>query len=156
MEHLMRSLAVLWRSERLLAEYQLKQSSQKIQLNALAALVGLFGLVMLSLAVFFALAPYWGHALSALAISGVDLLLAVVLILYARSQKPTAEVDMVREVRGMALNDIEEEVALVQAEAIALKEGIHRFIDHPIDTLLPGAIGPLMSAVIKGLGASRQ
>ena len=50
MEHLMRSLAVLWRSERLLAEYQLKQSSQKIQLNALAGLVGLFGLVMLSLA----------------------------------------------------------------------------------------------------------
>ena len=41
-------------------------------------------------------------------------------------------------------------------KAIALKEGIHRFIDHPIDTLLPGAIGPLMSAVIKGLGASRQ
>ena len=58
MEHLMRSLNVLWRSERLLAEYQLKQASQRIQLNALAALVAVFGLVMLSVAMFFAIVPY--------------------------------------------------------------------------------------------------
>jgi hypothetical protein len=156
MEHLVRSLNVLWRSERLLAEYQLKQSSQKIQLNALAGLVGLFGLVMLSLAIFFALVPYWGHALSALAISSIDLLLAVVLILFARSRKPTAEVNMVTEVRDMAMSDIEEEFTLMQEEVVALKEGIHRFMQHPVDNLLPGAIGPLMSAVIRGLGASRK
>ena len=156
MEHLVRSLTILWRSERLLAEYQLKQSSQKIQLNALAGLVGLFGLVMLSLAIFFALVPYWGHALSALAISSIDLLLAVVLILFARSRKPTAEVNMVTEVRDMAMSDIEEEFTLMQEEVVALKEGIHRFMQHPVDTLLPGAIGPLMSAVIRGLGASRK
>ena len=48
MEHLLRSLNVFWRSERLLAEYQFKQGSQRIQLNALAALVAVFGLAMLS------------------------------------------------------------------------------------------------------------
>ena len=44
------------------------------------------------------------------------LLLAMVLILYARSLRPTPEVEMVREVRNMALSDIEEEIALVEAE----------------------------------------
>ncbi|MGD9310947.1 MAG: phage holin family protein [Desulfosarcina sp.] len=156
MEHLMRSLTVFWRSERLLAEYQLKQSSQKIQLNALAGLVGLFGLVMLSLAVFFALVPYWGHALAALVVSGTDLLLAMVLILFARSRKPTAEVNMVSEVRDMALSDIEEEFTLMQEEVVALKEGIHRFMQHPVDTLLPGAIGPLLGAVVRSLGAVKK
>ena len=156
MEHLMRSLTVFWRSERLLAEYQLKQSSQKIQLNALAGLVGLFGLVMLSLAVFFALVPYWGHALAALVVSGTDLLLAMVLILYARSLHPPAEVEMVREVRNMALNDIEEEIALVESEVVALKDGIQRLLDDPVDMLMPGAIGPLLGAVVRGLGAVKK
>ena len=111
---------------------------------------------IVSLAVFFALVPYWGHALSALAISSIDLLLAVVLILFARSRKPTAEVNMVSEVRDMALSDIEEEFTLMQEEAVALKEGIHRFMQHPVDTLLPGAIGPLLGAVVRGLGAAKK
>ena len=156
MEHLMRSLNVLWRSERLLAEYQLKQASQRIQLNALAALVAVFGLVMLSVAMFFAIVPYWGHALAALAVSGTDLLLAMVLILYARSLHPPAEVEMVREVRNMALNDIEEEIALVESEVVALKDGIQRLLQNPVDVLLPGAIGPLLGAVVRGLGAAKK
>ena len=156
MEHLMRSLTVFWRSERLLAEYELKQASKRIQLNALAALVAVFGLVMLSVAMFFALAPHWGHALAALAVSGTDLLLATVLILYARSLHPPAEVEMVREVRNMALNDIEEESALVESEVVAMKDGIQRLLRNPVDMLLPGAIGPLLGAVVKGLGAAKE
>jgi hypothetical protein len=156
MEHLMRSLNVLWRSERLLAEYQLKQASQRIQLNALAALVAVFGLVMLSVAMFFAIVPYWGHALAALVVSGTDLTLAMVLFLYARSLHPPAEVEMVREVRNMALNDIEEEIALVESEVVALKNGIQRLLHHPVDMLMPGAIGPLVGAVVRGLGAAKK
>jgi hypothetical protein len=156
MEHLMRSFNVLWRSERLLAEYELKQASKRIQLNALAALVAVFGLVMLSVAMFFALAPYWGHALAALAVSGTDLLLAAVLILYARSLHPPTEVEMVREVRNMALKGIEEEIALVESEVVALKDGIQRLLHNPVDMLLPGAIGPLLGAIVKGLGTAKK
>ena len=156
MEHLMRSLNVFWRSERLLAEYQLKQEAQRIQFNLLAALVAVFGLVMLSMAAFFALVPYWGQALAALTVGGADLLLSLVLIVYARSLRPPPEVEMVREVRNMALGDIEEEIALVEAEIIALKDGIHQFMRHPVDMLLPSAIGPLLSAVVKGLGSAKK
>ena len=156
MEHLIRSLNVFWRSERLLADYQLKQATQRIQLNALAALVAVFGLVMLSIAAFFAIVPYWGHALAALTVGGADLMLAMVLILYARSLRPTPEVEMVREVRNMAVSDIEEEIALVEAEIVTIKDGIKNFMHHPVDMLLPGAIGPLLSAVVKGLGSTKK
>lgn len=156
MEHLIRSLRVLWRSERILAEYQLKQGTQRIQLNALAGLVAIFGLVMLSTAAFFALVPYWGNALAALTVSGADFLLAVVLIVYARSLRPTPEVEMVREVRNMALSDIEEEIALVDAELVSLKDGIYKFMSHPVESLIPGAIGPLLNAVVKGIGSAKK
>lgn len=65
MEHLVRSLKVAWRSERLLRENEIRLLSQKIQFNALAGLVAVFGLVMLSLAVFFGLVPHLGQPLAA-------------------------------------------------------------------------------------------
>ena len=106
MEHLIRSLRVLWRSERILAEYQFKQGTQRIQLNALAGLVAVFGLVMLSIAAFTAI-------LSAT-------------------------------------------IAMVDAELVSLKDGIYKFMSNPVESLIPGAIGPLLNAVVKGLGSAKK
>lgn len=156
MEHLVRSLKLAWRSERILRQNEYRLVMQKIQFNALAGLVALFGLVMLSLAVFFALVPYWGQALSALTVGGVDLVLAIVLIAYAGSLKPPAEVEIVKEVRDMALGDVEEELALAEAELISLKDEVHRFVRNPLDTLLPVAIGPLIGAVTRGLSGAKK
>lgn len=111
---------------------------------------------MLSLAVFFVLAPYWGQALAALTVGGIDLVLAVVLVIYAGSLKPTGETEMVKEVRNMALSDIEEEIALAETEFVAPKDDVHKFIRNPLDTLLPVAIAPLLSAVIGGLGSAKK
>ncbi len=156
MEHLVRSLKVAWRSERILKQNEFRLAMKKVLFSALAGLVALFGLVMLSLPVFFALVPYWGQALSALSIGGIDLVLAVVLIVYAGSLKPSAEVDIVKEVRDMALGDAEEELALAEAELISLKDEVHRFVRNPLDTLLPVAIGPLIGAFTRGLSGAKK
>ena len=124
--------------------------------NLLAGVVALFALVMLSLALFFTLAPYWGNALSALAVAGVELAVAVVLIIYAGSLTPPAELEMVREMRDMALEDLEEEVSLAQEELVSLRQEIHRFIRNPVDTLLPALIGPILSAVTRALSAAKK
>ena len=63
---------------------------------------------------------------------------------------------MVREMRDMALQDVEEEVALAQAELVSLKQELHRFIRNPVDSLLPSLIGPLLSAVTRALGANKK
>lgn len=156
MEHLVRSLKLAWRAERLLRQNEFRLGTQKLQFNALAGLVAIFGLVMLSLAVFFALVPYWGQALAALTAGGIDLVLAMVLVIYAGSLKPNAEIEMVKEVRNMALSDIKEEIALAETEFVAPKDDVHKFIRNPLDTLLPAAIAPLLSAVISGFGAAKK
>jgi len=156
MEHLVRSLKVAWRSERLLRQNEFRLGVQKIQFNALAGLVAIFGLVMLSLAVFFALVPYWGQALAALIVGGSDLVLAGLLVAYAGSIKPKVEIEMVKEVRDMALGDIEEEIALAEAELVALSDDVRRFIRNPLDALLPGLIGSLLGAVTRGAGSAKK
>ena len=155
MEHLVRSLKLAWRSERLIRENEYRLGTQKLQFNALAGLVAIFGLVMISLAVFFALVPYWGQSLAALAVGGIDIVLAMVLVAYAGSLKPGADIEMVKEVRDMALSDIEEEIALAEAEVVVMIDEIRRFIRNPLDTLLPGMIGPLLGAVTRGLGSKK-
>ena len=61
MEHIVRSLKVFWRSERLVRQNDLRLATQKILFLALAGLVAVFGLVMLSISVFFALVPHFGR-----------------------------------------------------------------------------------------------
>ena len=156
MEHLARSLKMVWRSERLLRENEFRLTLQKVQLSALAGLVGIFGLVMISMAVFFALVPHLGQALAALCVGGVDLVLAILLIVWAGSLKPSPEVELVKEVRDMALADVEEEVSLAQAEVVALKNEVHGFIRNPLDTLLPGAMGPLLGAMGRSIASPRK
>jgi hypothetical protein len=156
MEHIVRSLKTVWRTERILGKNEFRLIVKKLQLNLLAGVVSLFGLVMLSLALFFTLVPHWGQALSALSVGGLELVIAIVLISYSGSLSTPVEMEMVREMRDMAMEDVEEEVALAQAELVSLKQELHRFIRNPVDSLLPSLIGPLLSAVTRALGANKK
>lgn len=153
MERIAQSLKLFWRSERLLRGSELGLSIKKVQLTAIAAFVAIFGLAMLSLAAFFALEPLWGKAWSALAIAGFDLALAMLLIVVASKLKQPAEVEMVREVRDLALANIEQEVALANAELQALRKDIRHFVRHPLESLLPGMIAPIVREVADGIKA---
>ncbi len=156
MKHIAQSLKVFWRSERLIRQNDLRLATQKILFLALAGLVVVFGLVMLSLSVFFALVPHLGQAKAAFTVGGADIIIAAILVFYAKAIKPAQEVKMVREVRDMAINDIEEELARTGSELAALRDDVRKFIRNPIDTLLPAAMGPILGAVVKGVGSSKK
>ena len=156
MERFVHSLRILWRTDRLLTKNEIRLLSKKLQINALAGLVALFGLVMLSLAMFFALVPYWGESLAALAVGGTDILLAALLMGYARSIKPAPEVEMIREMHDIALNDLKDEVALVDAELRSMKDEVRSFVRNPVETLLPAAIGPLLAAITRALNSRNK
>lgn len=83
-------------------------------------------------------------------------MLAAVSVAYAGALKPAPEVEMVKEMRELALNDIVEEVAQAEAELVALKDDVHKFIRNPVDMLLPAAIGPLLGAIARGIGTSKK
>jgi hypothetical protein len=156
MEHLARSLKVVWRSERLLIANEFRLTMQKMQLSALAGLVGILGLVMINLAGFFALVPDMGQSLAALCVGAVDLVLAILLIFRSGSLKPAPEVELIKEVRAMAFDDVEEELSLAEAEVKALKHEVQAFVRNPLDRLLPAAIEPLLEAVFRGMAARRK
>jgi len=156
MERFARGFKVFWRAERFLRQKEFALLAQRMQINVLAALVAVFGLVMLSLAIFFALVPSFGKPLAALSVAGIDLVLALGLMIYSRSLKPVGDIDIVREMRDKALKDMEEEVALAEAQLIGLRDDVRRFIRNPLDVLLPAAIGPLISAVSRGVRAAKK
>ena len=156
MGRFIRSFKVFWRAERLLGRKEFGLAAQKIQLNALAALVAVFGLVMLSLSIFFALLPYFGQPLAALCVAGLDFLIALGLIIYSGSLKLSDDVEIVREMRDMALKDIEQEVALAETELTGLREDARRFIRNPVDVLLPAALGQLLNTLSRGERSSKK
>ncbi len=156
MEHFIRSFKVLWRSERLLRRNELRLVTQRLQCNALAGLVALFGIIMLSLSLFFALAPYIGNALAALTVGVIAIALAALLVAYGRALKPAAEVAMVAEMRDMAMSDIESELTKAEAEISKLRSEVRRFVRNPLEALLPSVIVPLMGAVAKGVPSIKK
>jgi hypothetical protein len=148
MERFTHSMKILWRTERLLTERQLQLASQRLQFNALAGLIALFGLGMMSIAAYFALVPTLGQAGAAFAVGCADFALAGLLFLYAKSLQPAPEIAMVREMRDMALSDLQEEISLAQAEVVAVQKEVRRFIRHPVDALMPDALGSVLNGAV--------
>ncbi len=155
MERAVRSLKLLWRSERLLAERQLQLGVAKTLFIALAGLIAVFGLGMFSVALFFALAPLWGEAPAALSVGVANLVLAGGLGTYARSLQPGTEIEMVQQVRDMAMTDLEEEAAFAEAEVVALKDDVRSILKNPMEALLPSVVSPLLRAVTGGLRSAK-
>ena len=156
MERFTHSLKILWRTERLLTERQLQLASQRMQFNALAALAALFGLGMVSIGAYFALAPSLGQSGAAFAVGCADFALAGLLFLYSRSLQPAPEIAMVREMRDMALNDLQEEISLAQAQVMAVQREVRSFIRHPVDAFMPDAIGALLNGAVSLLSRRKK
>ena len=147
-----RSLKLLWRSERMLAEQQLKIATGRLVLVAVSALVGLFGLGTLDFAAFFAIEPHWGAAGAALTVGLVNLALAAAVIVYAGTLKPGPELEMVKETRDMALDDLEGEAAMVEAELRELHGRALRLVENPVEALLPAVVRPFAGSLAKRIG----
>lgn len=156
MERFTHSLKILWRTERLITERQLQLATQRVQFNALAALAAFFGLVMVSIGAFFALAPSLGQSGAAFAVGCADFAVAVLLFLYSKSLQPAPEIAMVREMRDMALNDLQEEISLAQAELTAVQKEVRRFIRHPVDALMPDALGSIVNGAVSFLSRRKR
>lgn len=156
MERFTHSLKILWRTERLITERQLQLATQRVQFNALAALAAFFGLIMVSLGAYFALVPSLGQPGAAFAVGCADFAVAALLFLYSKSLQPAPEIAMVREMRDMALSDLQEEVSIAQAELMAVQKEVRSFIRHPVDALMPEGLGSLVNGAVRFLNRSKK
>lgn len=163
MQPVVRNLRILWRSEVLLAEVRMRLLVRKIGLVAVAALIGVFALVMLDVAGFFGLMPKVGPVWAALIVAAVDFVIAGILIVVAQGLRPGPETEMVKEVRNMAVEDLEHEAEAIQKELKKLREEIEgvkdavvSFAKHPLDSLGSNILGPLLAGLLSLLRSSKK
>lgn len=158
MEVLVRNLKIFWRTEAMIAENRMDMVMRQTGLLALAGLIAVFGLAMLDIAAFFALRDIWGDAQAALAVGLGNFLIALFFLYRARSIVEGPEMQPVREVRDMALEELVAEAAQVQTEIRSLREevrgveqSVRAFVRNPMDAVTPALLMPLVSAAIKAL-----
>lgn len=158
MDNVIRNLQVLWRADTIIADIHLRMLLTKSGLRAFAALIAAFGLLMLNVTAFFALEQYWGRVWAAAAVSGADLLVALILVLIAARARPGRELDLALEVRRSALDALEAEARVVQQELSGMRDEIGKirttvtqFINNPLDAALSSLVVPLAGALVRTL-----
>lgn len=161
MDNVVRNVRVLWRAESIIADIRFRQMITRSGLRGIAALLGLFAFLMGNLAVFFASEQAWGPIWAAGILGGANLVLAIITLMIAERTKPGREMDLALEVRNMALESLEADAQSVQQQLTELRDEIRGvrqaivgFVKHPLDTVLPGMLAPLVGAAIKGLRKS--
>ena len=158
MDNAARNLRILWRAESLIADIRFRQMMTRSSLRGLAALLGALAFLMGNLSLFFAIQQAWGSIWAAAVIALANLLLAVVLLIVAQRSKPGREMELALEVRNGALQALEADAQALQQQIVGfrdemreVKEAVVGFASHPLDSVLPGLLVPLVGAVIKGL-----
>jgi hypothetical protein len=141
-----RNIRVALRANSIIAGLYGRQVATQSGVVIFAALIGAFGLLMLSVAVFFALQPYWGSAWAAAAVGIGDLVIAAVLVLVAGNMKPGRELDLATEVRNNAVETLLTDVREVEADVASFFHSVR----HPIDSSLIASLAtPIVSLFLK-------
>jgi hypothetical protein len=143
-ESILTNLRVLWRTDRIIADIRLRHLLVGLGLEALAALIAGFGLLMLELAAYFALVQVWSAISAAAALGAVNLAIAAVLFVLASRPPAGRELALATEIHDTS-------VEALQIEARALQSQLSGMIHHPLNGVLPSLIVPLITVIIRGL-----
>lgn len=150
MDRFINNLRVLWRADSAIADIRLRHALARSGLNAVAALIAVFGLLMLELAAYFALAEVWGLIASAAALGLINFAVAGVLFLIASRQKPGRELELANEIHNSAMQALQADARLLQSEWAAFGNAVR----HPMDSALgalPALIVPLAGVLLNAL-----
>jgi membrane protein implicated in regulation of membrane protease activity len=147
-ENVIKHLRALWRTDRIIAEIRMRNMLVGLGLRAFAALIAAFGLLMLELSAYFALVQIWS-AISAAAILGLaNFLIAAVLFVIGGRAPAGRELELATEIHGSS-------VEALQNEARALQSQFTGMVHHPLNSVLPVVLVPLITMIIKSLKKSR-
>jgi hypothetical protein len=147
-ENVVKNLRALWRTDRIIADIRMRHLLTGLGLRAFAALIAAFGLLMLELSAYFALVQIWS-AISAAAILGVvNFAIAAALFVFAGRPPAGRELELATEIHGSA-------VEALQLEARAMQSQFTGMIHHPLNSVLPLVLVPLVTIIVKSLKKSR-
>jgi hypothetical protein len=160
MHNLTRNLHLFFRTEKALAKAKLRLTTRKMILTVSLGVTVLFSIAMLNAAGYFALEDNVGKAVAALLVAVANLVIAGVLLVTKNTLHAAPEEQMVREVRDLAIAEIEAEAAIVQKQLLQIQEDVRSMRDtlvgftrHPFNSLASGAIVPAVSIITKAIRA---
>lgn len=161
MQRVVRSMRILWRAQWLLASLGLRDVLKAVAMFAFAAIIAAFGLAMLNVGAFFALQQVWGVVGSALAVAGIDLVVACALVVAAvvvagKAGKSGTETSMLQEVRDMALQDLGSELTEVEGRVTRFASELRTTLHHPFNSVLPGVLTTLLKSLVSALRAETK
>jgi hypothetical protein len=146
-DKIIRDLRVLFRSQSVITEIKLNHLAARSGLMAVAALIAIFGLAMLDLAVYFQLEPNLGRVGAAALVGVGDLILAAILFIVAARAKPGRDLELAQEIQKSALDALAGDAREIEADI----RGLTNIVRNPLDSALPSLIIPLASTLIKAL-----
>ena len=143
-ENIVKSLRVLWRTDRIIADIRMRHLLVGLGLRAFAALIAAFGLLMLELSAYFALVQIWSAIVAAAVLGAVNF--AIAAMLFALAGRPPAgrELELATEIHGASIDAL-------QLEARALQSQVSGMIHHPLNGILPMLLVPLITIIVKSL-----
>ncbi len=163
MDSIVRTMRIVWRAELLIIEAKLGVAAKKIGATAFAGLIFVFGLGMLNVAGFFALAEIWGPVYAALGVAIADFLIAALLMVWGSRLTTGPELDLAREVRDSGLveleakaEDIQDEFEELRSELYALKANLVSFSKNPLDGAITALLTPILTLLIKSLSSKKE
>ena len=143
-ENVVKHLRVLWRTDRIIADIKMRHMLVGLGLRAFAALIAVFGLLMLELSAYFALVQIWSAITAAAVLGAVNFLIAAILFVIAGRPPSGRELELATEIHGSS-------VEALQIEARALQSQVSGAIHNPLNSVLPLLIVPLITIIIKSL-----
>lgn len=146
-----RNAHIALRAERVIARRRLAVIRTQTSLMAFAGVVAGIGVLMVNVGLFFWLAESYGKAAAGGLLALLNLGLAAVLALVASRMSAEQELEPVIEVRDLAMEDIEAEVADGLGEAKHLAENVRRIASDPFGAAGSSLLGPILSILMKSL-----
>lgn len=143
-ENIAKNLRILWRTDRIIADVRMRHLLLGLGLRAFAALIAAFGLLMLELSAYFALVQIWSAILAAAVLGAINFTIAAALFLVAARRPAGRELDLANEIHGSA-------VEALQFEARALQSQLSGTLQHPLNSVLPLLLVPLITIVVRSL-----
>jgi hypothetical protein len=162
-DHLLRDLQVLQKADILIGRIWLKVVLRRFGLTALASLIAVFGLGMANLAGFQALQVSVGPIWAATIVSGIDFVIAAIVLALAAASRPGPELEVALEVRKMAVDALQADarelktvIETVGHEVKNVKATLAHLVHDPFEVAAKKLLVPAVLSLLRGLRSKKE
>ena len=162
-DHLLRDLQVLRKTDILIGKIWLNVLARRLGLFAFAGLIGVFGLGMANVAGFYALQNSLGVIWAATVVAIMDFAIALIVLLVGSRTRPGPEIDVAFEVRRTALESIQEDardlkltIDTLGQEIKNVKQNITAVVHNPLDVAAEKLLVPAALSLLRGLRSKKE